>query len=158
MGQMGLLLNLRLETDSYWCTPINSLSFGRTGGDGAHFSFLVTGDTIDAQTPVIITVPDNHGDPVDANIVLGRSFEDFIRLGLHCGYFSMAYINSKEGLKHYARTDWEDSDAWFPSDNHRVVAEYVAQELNLKRLIYSLDEFLELRAQIKPLIRCKVDA
>ena len=35
IGQMGLLLDRRLETSGYWCTPINSLSFGGTGGDGA---------------------------------------------------------------------------------------------------------------------------
>lgn len=157
IGQMGLLLNHRFERGGYWCTPINSLSFGSTGGDGAHFSFLILNNEITDNTPVIISVPDNFGCPENANVVLSRNFVDFVRLGLHCGYFSMAQFafDAEDALKHYSRTDWEDSGSWFPSDNHRVVAEFIATRLNLKRLAYSSDEFAELQAQFKPLLRFK---
>jgi hypothetical protein len=157
MGQMGLLLNRRLENEGYWCTPTNSLSFGETGGDGAHFSFLITENKITDKTPVIISVPDNFGDPDDANVVLGRGFEEFVRLGLHCGYFSMAQFafNNQAALKHYARADWDDADSWFPSGNHRIVAEYVSKKLNLKRLAYSADELAELQSEFKPLMQFK---
>lgn len=157
IGQMGLLLNRRLGNCGYWCTPTNSLSFGGTGGDGAHFSFLLTENKITGKTPVIITVPDNFGDPEDANVVLGRGFEDFVRLGLHCGYFAMAEFvyNLHAALEHYARKDWDDANSWFPSDNHGVVAEYVSKTLNLKRLAYSADEFAVLQSELKPLMRFK---
>jgi len=157
MGQMGLLLSRRVYNGGYWCTPTNSLSFGGTGGDGAHFSLLITGDSIDEETPVIVTVPDNFGEPADANVVLGRGFKDFLRLGLHCGYFSMAQFsfNANEALEHYSRTDWDGGESWFPSDNHRVVAEHVAKTLNFTRLVYSPAEFEELQVEFKPLMRFK---
>jgi len=155
IGQMGLLLDRKLETSGYWCTPTNSLSFGGTGGDGAHFSFVVTDNRITDHTPVIVSIPDNFGEPEDANVVLGRSFEDFVRLGLHCGYFSMARFafDAQDALKHYARNDWDEE--WFPSANHRVVAEYLAKRLNFSRLVYSADEFSELQASFKPLLQFK---
>lgn len=157
MGQMGLLLNTRLENGGYWCTPTNSLSFGGTGGDGAHFSFLITDRTITDKTPVIISVPDYFGEPQDDNVVLGRGFEDFVRLGLHCGYFSMARFafNADDALIHYARTDWDDAESWFPGDNHRVVAEYVSKTLDLTCLVYSRDEFAAMQSEVKPLMRFK---
>jgi hypothetical protein len=29
-----------LEWDGYWCTPVNSIRFASTGGDGTHFSLV----------------------------------------------------------------------------------------------------------------------
>lgn len=153
LGQMGLLLGRQLVTEGYWCTPINSLCFGCTGGDGAHFSFLVTEDAITDHTPIIVTVPDGPGDAPEINIVLACGFEDFVRLGLHCGYFAMSQFafNTQENLEHYARTDWDNE--WFPSRNHRGVAEYASQALNLERLIYTPDEFASLQSKFRPLMQ-----
>lgn len=155
MGQMGLRLTRRLKNGGYWCTPTNSVSFGGTGGDGAHFSFLISENTITDRTPVIISVPDYIGEAQDANVVLARSFEGFVRLGLHCGYFSMAQFAfcAEASLRHYSRTDWDDADAWFPSKQHKVVAEYVSQALKLGRLTYSRDEFADLQSQVKPIMK-----
>ncbi len=123
---------------------------------GRTFSFLITGDAITDRTPVIITVPD-QAELDDANVVLGRGFEDFVRLGLHCGYFSMAQFafDREDTLKHYARTDWDDAELWFPSDNHKVVAEYVSKKSNLKRLAYSANEFAALQTEFKPHMQFK---
>ena len=155
IGAMGLLLDHRLKNGAYWCTPTTSVSFGGTGGDGAHFSFLMTDNRITDQTPVIVSVPDNFGEPEDANVVLGRNLEEFLRLGLHCGYFSMAQFafDAQASLKHYARNDWDES--WFPSDNHKIVAEYLAKSLRLTRLIYSPEDFSALQSRFKRLLRCK---
>ena len=155
---MGLLLDRRLVNGGYWCTPANSLSFGGTGGDGAHFSFLVTDNAITDRTPVFISVPDNFGEPEEANIVLGRGFEDFIRLGLHCGYSCMAQFafNPQESLKQYSHTDWDAADSWLLSDNRKVVAEYVAKTLNLSQLTYSPDEFAAMQSEFKPLMRFNI--
>lgn len=155
MGQMGMNLYSRLHNEGYWCTPINSLAFGCTGGDGAHFSFLISDSSITDETPVIISVPDASGDTEGANIVLGRGFEEFVRLGLHCGYFSMAgFAFDAEGtIKHYARTDWYDPELWFPSDNHKLVAEFVSERLQLSPLYLTLDELIKLQSEFRPLMR-----
>lgn len=157
LGQMGLLLFGQLATGEYWCTPTNSLSFGTTGGDGAHFSFLLSDNAITDRTPVIISVPDNFGSPKCANVVLGRGFEDFVRLGLHCGYFAMAQFafDAKNALKHYARTDWEYVDTWGASDQHKIVAEFAAKYLRLTSLAYTPDQFEALQAEFAPLMQFK---
>jgi hypothetical protein len=155
MGRMGLLLYRQWSSEEYWCTPLNSLAFGHTGGDGAHFSFLLTGNRIDANTPVIISVPDAYGEPTNANVVLARGFKDFVRLGLHCGYFSMANFafDFEETLQHYRRTDWDNPEDWFPSPQHRVVAEYVGKALSLTPLAYSKDQYGELQTTFRPLMQ-----
>jgi hypothetical protein len=48
-GFSYLGLNLEsspLQRAVYWCTPINSIVFGGNGGDGFHFSFVVTGNEL----------------------------------------------------------------------------------------------------------------
>jgi hypothetical protein len=153
LGQMGLRLESRLQPGGYWSTPINSLSFGNSGGDGTHFSFLLIDYTISEETPVIVTVPDAYGEPKEANIVLGAGLCDFLRFGLHCGYFSMAQFafDWAETCSHYAREDWDPAS--YPSDNHRVVSEYVSKALAITRLIYSPDELSVLQAKYRPLMR-----
>jgi hypothetical protein len=155
IGNMGLLLYDEWEPQGYWCTPANSLAFGHTGGDGAHFSFLLTSNRIDSSTPVIISVPDAYGEPADANFVMGRGFEDFLRFGLQCGFFSMANFafDLDETLQHYSRTDWRLPEDWFPSPQHRVVAEYVAEKLRLTPLTYTKDEFERLQSEFRPLMQ-----
>lgn len=59
------------EEWSYHSTPVNSLTFGATGGDGIHYSCL----TDIAEGPVVLTVPLGNED----NIV-GESADDFLRM------------------------------------------------------------------------------
>jgi hypothetical protein len=157
MGNMGLLLYREWRPEEYWCTPTNSIAFGHTGGDGAHFSFLPTNHRIDLETPVIISVPTAYGELTDANVVLGRGLEDFVRLGLHCGYFSMANFafDPAETLEHYSRTDWDNPEDWFPSPQHRIVAEYVAERLCLTPLTYTKHQFESMQTEFKPLMEVR---
>ena len=35
---IGLILQIPPKREDYWCTPLNALTFARTGGDGTHYS------------------------------------------------------------------------------------------------------------------------
>jgi hypothetical protein len=80
----------------YDSTPVNSLTFGATGGDGIHYGYL----TDIADGPVVLTVPlgDNH------NIVVGASADDFLRMAYYRGFSwleELAY-DWDAGVKEYA--------------------------------------------------------
>lgn len=79
MWQLGFEILDELKNFGYHCTPVNSVAFGATGGDGIHLS-LLTGEPLAGA--VVITVP--VGDI--ANTVVAESFGDFLRLGYHVGF------------------------------------------------------------------------
>src|SRR5262249_27619802 len=146
-----------------WCTPRNSLAFGGNGGDGFHFSFLVTGSRIDAATPVIGSAPDFSGDPPLANVILAGTFENFLRLGLTRGYFGMyVFVHHRvKALAAYGSPDWRPSDssdeaAGLGIDDRKTdIARDIAGALDLTPLAYSEGEFQDLQDQYKPLLRFK---
>lgn len=74
-----------LLEELYWsgypCSPRNSVAFASTGGDGDHYSFLVAGNRIDENTPVILTWP-AEGD----HYIVGANLREFLCFGMHCGY------------------------------------------------------------------------
>jgi hypothetical protein len=78
---MALGFEVLEEPDNwdYHCTPVNSVTFGATGGDGVHFNLITGGPGIGA---VVMTVP-----PGDIpNVVVGASFAEFLRLGYYGGF------------------------------------------------------------------------
>ena len=78
---LGLMVQPDGGNFDYWCTPVNSVTFAATGGDGVHFG-LLDADTL-PTTPVVMTVP-----MTDApNLVLADDFHGFLRLGYHAGFF-----------------------------------------------------------------------
>jgi hypothetical protein len=84
------------EEWSYDATPVNSFTFGATGGDGIHYSYL----TDIAEGPVVLTVPLGNDD----NIVVGASADDFLRMAYYRGFSwleELAYDWSA-GVKEYA--------------------------------------------------------
>lgn len=82
---IGLVLQPKLENYGYWCTPINSLTFANTGGEGVHFSFLSTEP--DNNTPIVMTVP-----MIGKNIILGENLSEFLALGLKFSYGSLEQL------------------------------------------------------------------
>jgi hypothetical protein len=70
-----------LRTWEYWCTPVNSVMFAHTGGEGCHFSFLKSGAKWSAASPVVMTYPAAGG--CVHNVIVGDSLVEFLRLGLH---------------------------------------------------------------------------
>lgn len=157
-------LGLNLESSPlgravYWCTPVNSIVFGGNGGDGFHFSFVVSGNRIDASSPIVGSAPDCYPprDPKRANAILAANFEDFLRLGLRRGYFdTYLFVHSlKDALDIYNPTGREATnlDNYPPLDHETEIARNVANFLNLTPLGYTKSEFQKLQAKYKPLLK-----
>lgn len=81
---VGLILELPLKNGGYWCTPINSLAFAWTGGDGEHYSLITTNNVISEDSPVVMTVPMN--DQEKTNIIVGENLVEFLALGCRSSY------------------------------------------------------------------------
>jgi hypothetical protein len=160
---LGLQLARKLEKRGSWCTPINSVSFGGNGGDGFHFSFVVTGNRVDARSPIVGSAPDFSADPPLANVILAANFENFLRLGLTRGYFGMyGFVHHPEtALAAYGSPDWQPSDASHfaagldVDDRKREMTRQIAAALNLTPLAYTKAEFQSLQDQYKPLLKFK---
>ena len=70
-----------------WIVPQNTVSFGNTGGDGCHFSFITTPDgRWSARSPVVLIVPAAHCRETGV-VVVGGDLWDFLEFGLRTGYF-----------------------------------------------------------------------
>jgi len=74
---LGFEVLEKLENWDYHCTPVNSVAFGATGGDGVHFNLLTGGRGTGA---VVMTVPPGE----IPNVVVGASLAEFLRLGYYC--------------------------------------------------------------------------
>ena len=86
---VGLILSKELAWGGgYWSTPVNTVSFGRTGGDGIHFSFLKEKDDISNESPIVMTLPSAD----TSNIIVGESLIDFLSLGCRAGYFELGQV------------------------------------------------------------------
>ena len=94
-----------------YLTPINCRVFATTGGDGVHYSFLLKGREITAESLVVCTWPDGS-----ESHVVGENLYDFLCRGARGGYFALPHFDE-------ATDDPE----------RRVLLEYLAERLNLNR-------------------------
>jgi len=76
---LGFELLDDLENFGYHCTPVNSLAFGATGGDGVHLSLL---DGPPSPGAIVVTTPTTD----IPNSIVAESFAGFLRLGYHGGF------------------------------------------------------------------------
>jgi hypothetical protein len=84
---VGLILFAPPRNGGYWCTPVSSLSFATTGGDGVHYSLLAVEGGFADSSPVVMTVPMSMSDT--PNVIVGGSLQEFLALGCRFGYFSL---------------------------------------------------------------------
>ncbi|MBN1909010.1 MAG: hypothetical protein JW818_04660 [Pirellulales bacterium] len=161
LGQMGMLLYAECRTGGYWCTPSNSMAFATTGGDGVHFSFIVEDDNITEDSPVIVTVPAAFGDgPETASFVVGDSLRNFLRFGLHRGYFALEQLTYYRDLtlQVYSSPEWQPTEKWHHSvgyllhENGQRIRDFLAERFSLTPLAYTADEFDALQNRFKPLL------
>lgn len=87
-ASVGLLLEPREHSAGYESTPTNTDTFAYTGGDGVHYGFLLLADRAADALPVVMTVP-----MASANIIVGATFFEFLRLGCRNGYFSLEQLS-----------------------------------------------------------------
>jgi hypothetical protein len=134
-GDIGLYLvypPLHNNPHRYDCTPINSSTFGDTGGDGVHFGLLHTSELLHENSPVIMTVPMNFS--AERNWILGADLLEFLALGCQVGFFFLEQIA-------YTRTRMNESQKRYPinfsdfepiSLEDRVLLDVIAREFPLK--------------------------
>ena len=134
----GLLLQRPLQRSKYASTPRNSLTFARTGGDGVHYSLLeVSGRPSDLQ-PIVMTVP-----MAGRNVVLAETFEEFLCLGYHVGWFSLEQVvyDLAKAADYFAQPDPE---AW--QDREELLS-ILRRELGLRHVRLSTVRLDELEAK-----------
>jgi len=137
-----------LETDSYLCTPLNTVSFARTGGDGVHFGIL-NGVDEEASGPVIMTVPMASID----NIVVAETLEEFFGIGCCNGWFALEQLayDVPETLAYYASQDedlTEEEQAFLELVRSKLQVEHVP--LSAERLATLKQRFFS-QLQVKSL-------
>ena len=106
-GECGLILVRPLKRWEYSCTPINTLTFATTGGDGVHYGLLqFPGFTHDEQ-PIVMTVPM----ATEYNTVVAESLKEFLGLGYFVGWFSLEQLayDASEAVSYFSQPD---SDSW----------------------------------------------
>lgn len=85
---IGLILQIPPKREDYWCTPLNALTFARTGGDGTHYSLLSLPRVSRVEQPIVMTVPMSD----EPNVVVGANLRDFLALGCRFGYFALEQL------------------------------------------------------------------
>ena len=85
---IGLLFHPAMIGTRYDQTPVNSVTFASTGGDGVHYGFLVDSHLPDNASPVVMTVPMAD----QPNRVVGRNLRHFLGLGRRAGYFALEQL------------------------------------------------------------------
>ena len=86
LGELGLFIHDELGRWTYPDTPMNSVTFASTGGDGVHFGVLTTLVSDGQDGPVVMTVP------LKGNVVIAESVREFLELGYHHGWFHLEQL------------------------------------------------------------------
>jgi hypothetical protein len=135
LGAAGLILDKRLDRSRYeFCTPVNSRTFARTGGDGTHFSLLILDGRITSKSPVVMTVP-----PDGMTLVVGESLLDFLCLGCARGFFALQEFlyHVDVAIEAYTNPNWQPSENWHfsvglgPDDDEMTLLAFLADRLGL---------------------------
>jgi hypothetical protein len=111
---VGLCLEnpTRARVWDYASTPVDSTTFGSTGGDGVHFSVLHTGRG-NGYAPVVMTVPMAFDAP---NHIVGGILREFLGLGCRTGYRCLETSRPPMG----AQRDDRPAVRWPPSSRRRT--------------------------------------
>jgi hypothetical protein len=141
-----------LSNGGYWCTPLNTLAFARTGGDGEHYSFLIHGRKVDENTPIVLTAPSSD----NLNLIVAPNFETFLRAGLSRAFFGLSQFayNRKRTLEAYGSPDWtanresDESVGYVPDARQRDIMQFVATKLDLQPFWYTPYNYTEYQAAL----------
>ena len=146
----------RLENGGYHPTPVNTLSFARTGTDGEHFSFLVLNNCVDSESPIIFTTPVNYSGI--ENVILAKNFNIFVRLWLRyggCALGEFAY-NIDQAIRVYTTAKRQQKAKLptafdhVPDEETQAILDLVSEALDLQPYIYTAAEFLALQRRYMP--------
>ena len=73
-------------------SPSKRARFATTGGDDVHFSLVEVNGKFGDISPIVMTVPMASRTAKEANIVVGESLHDFLRLGCVHGFFDLEQL------------------------------------------------------------------
>ena len=138
LGELGLFIHDELGRWTYSDTPMNSVTFASTGGDGVHFGVLTTLVSDGHDGPVVMTVP------LKGNIVVAECVREFLELGYHHGWFRLEQLVYREA--------WTvETYAELP-DFRPSVLDALCLELALRPRALTSTRLLELRGRYLPAI------
>ncbi|CAB4541502.1 unannotated protein [freshwater metagenome] len=123
---VGLILYALPRREEYWCTPINSITFATTGGDGVHFGWVtLPGRPVD-DAPIVMTVPMAE---TTTSVIVGRDLREFLSLGCRFGYFTLdALVHDPAGTIDEIEANRVDPDR---SDDERALLDLLTSEFGL---------------------------
>jgi hypothetical protein len=121
---IGLILLRDHSHQEYFCTPLNSVTFATTGGDGVHFGFLQVEHR--PRMPIVMTVPMSDA----YNLVIAEDFHEFLQLGYHAGYFSLEqFVHDPEWAARFHSREDPEMDA-----AQKSLLAHLREEFQLKPL------------------------
>ena len=135
----------------YDSSPLNTITFAGTGGDGVHYGILPLSET---TQPVVMTVPMNYGNDIGVyNRILAENLDEFLGLGYYNGWFfldQIAYQSTRERtFAHYSGNHYlayeEFSEVHFIT-RLRTKLGYSHLPLNLLRLEELKEKYFHLLA------------
>jgi hypothetical protein len=130
-GECGLFLVRPLVRWEYFCTPLNTLTFASTGGDGVHYGLLPTAGVPYDQLPVVMTVPMSDRN----NIVVAETLKEFLGLGYFVGWFSLEQLSYDPdwALSYFSQPDpdtWPEREEELRLIRDELAINYAALSLN----------------------------
>lgn len=126
----ALITNYK-DFGKYDCTPLNTILFAYTGGDGVHFSYLSIDEYVN---PIVMTVPTNFGRTMESyNLILAEDLDEFLSLGYYHGWglFEGLYYHRAHTLKELSVEEKYN----FSNKNEGIFLEKIISHFNLKPLM-----------------------
>lgn len=125
----GLFLGLDYSQDGYFCTPVDSIPFASTGGDGIHFALLTDfGVVKDLEEALVVRVSPMDNERVR---IVAKNINDFF--SLHFYNESLAwneFQNEDQYLSHLQEEQNRDSNSeWFDHDRWKFEKGRVLNEV-----------------------------
>lgn len=119
------------ESWGYPQTPTNAVTFGSTGVDGEHFSFLERDGKVLNPSPVVMTVP--MAPEGFENTIVGKDLVDFLSLGYEVCFSALPSLANPGSARLELIADlvkrvpcWEGED---PEDDWTVAQRYLSRVL-----------------------------
>lgn len=149
---VGLILLAPPRNYDYWCTPLNSLTFATTGGDGVHFGILAVDGEFTDFSPTVMTVPMCD----TPNVIVGANLKEFLALGCRLGYFGLEQLvyNRRATLRELELTDF-DSEI---GQSEKTLLRRIASTFNLEPWARPEQRLEELQALFSSAIELSPEA
>lgn len=127
---------VRHPDEGYFCTPKNSRTFARTGGDGVHFGIITNDARHSIRKPIVMTLPMATRN----NVVVAESLDEFFGLGYHVGWYALEQLvyDLEDTIRYYS----DQSESL--SKQQKTFLEIVREELKINHVPLTKDRLDEL--------------